>query len=93
MEAKLAKSKSGHDKGHIYVIIKEEGEAVYVADGVLKTVERPKRKNKKHIQLIKQLPETVTKLIDPNQNPGNLEIKRALKLYEKSIMKKNENDI
>lgn len=75
MTGKLAISKSGHDKGHLYVIIKEESDFVFVADGVLKTVDHPKRKNKKHIQIIKQIPEEVETFLD-------LEVKRAIKLYK-----------
>ena len=50
----LASSKAGHDKNTVYVIIKEETEYVYLADGRLKTLAKPKRKNKKHIQIIKK---------------------------------------
>ena len=49
----LASSKAGHDKDKIYVIIKEDAEYVWLADGKLKTLELPKKKRKKHIQLIK----------------------------------------
>lgn len=50
----LAMSKAGHDKGTLYVIIREEGEYVYLADGRIRTADRPKKKNKKHVQMIKQ---------------------------------------
>ena len=36
MEIKLAISRSGHDKDSIYVIVKEEANMVYLADGNLK---------------------------------------------------------
>ena len=45
----LASSKAGHDKDKIYVIIKEDTEYVWLADGRIKTVEQPKKKRKKHI--------------------------------------------
>ncbi|MCM1185044.1 MAG: KOW domain-containing RNA-binding protein [Lachnoclostridium sp.] len=45
-------SKAGHDKGQYYVIVGEEGDFVYLSDGRLKKVEAPKRKRKKHIQII-----------------------------------------
>ena len=37
----LAWSRAGHDKDKLYVIIKTEGEYVYLSDGRLKPVERP----------------------------------------------------
>ena len=49
----FAISKSGHDKGHLYVIIKTDDEYVYLVDGKIRTLSNPKKKNKKHIQIIK----------------------------------------
>ena len=50
----LARSKAGHDKDQIFVIIKTEQEYVYLADGKTRTVCRPKKKKQKHIQIIKE---------------------------------------
>ena len=84
MDIKLAVSRSGHDKDSIYVIVKEEANLVYLADGKLKPVEKPKRKNKKHIQIIKNLPKDITEVFT-QENFRNEEIKRAIKLYQKNI--------
>ena len=81
MRGKLAISKSGHDKGRLYVIIREEATDIYLADGKIRTVEKPKRKNKKHIQIIKNLPEEITALLTQTKEFRNEEIKRAIKLY------------
>lgn len=48
----LVKSKCGHDKDKIYVMIRAEDEYVYVADGDLRPLRRMKRKNRKHLQPI-----------------------------------------
>ncbi|TGY96303.1 hypothetical protein E5329_10675 [Petralouisia muris] len=85
MEIKLAISRSGHDKDSIYVIVKEEANMVYLADGNLKPLEKPKKKNRKHIQIIKKLPKEITQVFT-QENFRNEEIKRAIKLYRKSIM-------
>lgn len=44
MDIKLAVSRSGHDKDSLYVIVKEEANLVYLADGKLKPIEKPKKK-------------------------------------------------
>lgn len=49
----LARSKAGHDKGCIYIIIDVNNEYVYLSDGETRPVLRPKRKNRKHIQPIR----------------------------------------
>ncbi len=52
----LAKSKQGHDKDKIFLIIKEEGEYVFLADGKIRTLEKPKKKKRKHVQIIYNRP-------------------------------------
>jgi len=84
MVGKFAISKSGHDKGSIYVIVKEEADSVFLADGRLKLVEKPKRKNKKHIQIIKKLPDKIIEVLKDQENFQNETIKRAIKLYGQS---------
>ena len=81
MTGKLAISKSGHDKDHLDVIVKEDADFVYLADGVLKLVDNPKKKNKKHIQIIKQIPEEIASYIQ-KEAFLDLEIKRAIKLFK-----------
>ena len=83
-EGLFAISKAGHDKGNIYVIVREDNEYVYVADGVSKTLEKPKKKNKKHIQIIKK--KAIERIADEQQVKAqsladNEQVKRAIKLY------------
>ncbi len=80
----LATSKAGHDKDSVYVIIREEGEYIYVADGKIRTVERPKRKNRKHVQLIKK-----KRMPEPDNGFDDLEIKRVIKEYLKEREERN----
>lgn len=49
----LVTSKAGHDKDKLYVVLKEEGEYVWLTDGKNRTILNPKKKNKKHVQIIK----------------------------------------
>lgn len=71
----LAKSIAGHDRNQVYVIVKEEDEYVYVADGRRKVLEMPKRKNKKHIQPICYSNELVPDI------KYNEDVKRVIKLF------------
>lgn len=45
-----ARSLAGHDKGQYFIILADEGEYVTIADGKTRTLAKPKRKNKKHVQ-------------------------------------------
>lgn len=86
MTGMFAVSKAGHDKGKLYIIIKEENEYVYLADGRQKPLEAPKKKKKKHIQIIKRIgkdgcPNADAIDIEGNQQVRNEDIKRAIKEY------------
>lgn len=73
----LAQSLAGHDKGEYFIILSEAGDFVMLADGRLRTAEKPKRKKKKHIQIKKQ--PLITEFPVKNE-----EIRKALKDYMKN---------
>ena len=80
----FAVSKAGHDQGQMYVVLKEEGDSVLLADGRLKTIESPKKK--KHIQLVKTGLEEDLVIKIKNQQPiNNEEIKAAIKCRIKEV--------
>lgn len=47
----FAYSMAGHDKGSLYYIVAEDADYVSLCDGRLRTLDKPKRKKKKHIQI------------------------------------------
>ena len=79
MVGKFAKSKAGHDKDQIYVILKEDAEYVYLVDGKIKTINKPKMKRKKHISLMpaawimqgRWVTESIVKLLPMNRIDNN----------------------
>ena len=81
MIGKFATSKAGHDKTKLYIIINEDLEYVYLVDGDLKPLDKPKKKSKKHIQIIKKVDEIIQNKLDTKQIIYNEDIKRAIKLY------------
>ena len=82
----MERSKAGHSKEKIYIIIDETEEYVYLSDGKIRTLENPKRKKRKHIQPIKKcINEELTQKILTKQTVRNEEIKRAIKLYVNEI--------
>ena len=71
----LAKSKAGHDKGHVYVIYEVDETYVYLVDGKIRTLSNPKKKKQKHVQII----------CDKQEISGidDVGIKRRLKVFDK----------
>ena len=71
----LAYSLAGHDKGSLYYIVKADERFVWLSDGKLKNADSPKRKNRKHIQVIKKRTEEVPAPLT------NEAVKRIIKQY------------
>lgn len=70
----FAKSKAGHDRNKLYIIIRSDAEYVWLADGIYKTVEKPKKKKKIHIQVIRRIPETLQNILDSGMPLQNKDI-------------------
>lgn len=82
MVGKLAVSRAGHDKGTLYLIVGQEGNSVYLADGILKKYASPKKKNRKHIQPVRGgLSDEEVKWLADNPADADTKIKRCIRLY------------
>ena len=86
MIGNIAVSMAGHDKGYVYVIVNKDAEYVYLCDGNLKTLAKPKKKSYKHVAVNKTYDtgETGVKLQD-NKQVYDHEIKRTIKLYKMHV--------
>lgn len=71
----MARSKCGHDAGNVYVITAVEDAYVYLVDGKVRTLDKPKKKRKKHVQLIKEHFDI--------QGATDVDIKRWVKIWNK----------
>lgn len=77
----FAVSMAGHDKGRMYLIVKEEGDSVYLVDGNLRMLENPKKKKKKHLQIVKKdIDQMLMQKLINKQTLYNEEIKHAIKI-------------
>lgn len=45
-------SLAGHDRGQLFLVLKEEGDFVLLADGKGRKLATPKRKRKKHVRCV-----------------------------------------
>jgi len=78
-------SRAGHDCNEIYVIINSDSEYVYLADGKSKTVDKPKKKKKKHVQIIMHIDQDIEKKLSQDKLLINEDIKRAIKLNKNNL--------
>ena len=79
----LAKSLAGRDKDNLFIIIEESGEYVTLVDGKFRTLKKPKRKKKKHVQPIHEKDETLNKKLIDGEQVTDEEIKYFIKCYKR----------
>lgn len=76
---------AGREKGEIFLILKSEDEYAYIINGKTRTIENPKKKNKKHLHLLCKSELTN---FDINQDKlTDAQVKKFLNNYNKSRVK------
>lgn len=75
----LATSKAGHDKGKQYVVLGMEQESYLLVNGTTKLLEKPKKKNQKHVQLIKHLPQEMAEAM--KEIKEDADVRKILSIY------------
>jgi ribosomal protein L14E/L6E/L27E len=78
----FARSLAGHDKGKLYVVLESDGEFALLADGRLRTLDRPKRKRRKHIQPDYEISEILAEKIRGDQPVRDEDIRKAIRIKE-----------
>ena len=83
MVGRIVCSKAGRDKGCFMVVVESEENYVLVCDGKERPLERPKRKNIKHLQF--------TNTVLGNESyKTNKQLKKALAVYRDTAKFKEE---
>ena len=77
----LVESRAGHDKGELYIVTDMDNEFVYVCDGKIRTVDRPKKKKEKHVAKKSGVPEIIAEKLIDRKPVTNEDIKRVIKLW------------
>jgi len=80
---KIAYSKAGRDQGKVFVVVSVlDDEYVYVCDGSLRPVEKPKKKKVKHLEFTNIIAEEIESLLMSDEKVTNAVIKRILQSYD-----------
>ena len=77
----FARSLAGHDKCAVFIIIDCDDEYVYLSDGKNRLINDPKKKKRKHIQIINKKDSNIESKQKENIDIMNEDIKRAIKIY------------
>ena len=82
-KADIVCSTAGRDQGKLFYVIGTEGVYVLIADGKGRTIEHPKRKKEKHIQLVARTESHVAEKLLRGEKVLNSELRRDLAVYRR----------
>ena len=80
----IVKSRAGHDKDELFVILAVEDEYVYLTDGKNRKVDKPKKKKCKHIQITNYVDENIAKIIQSGKVMDE-QVRRTIDVYRHNI--------
>ncbi|MGN1030409.1 MAG: hypothetical protein ACI4PQ_02290 [Butyricicoccaceae bacterium] len=72
----IVRSLNGRDRGRYFLVIAEEENYLFLSDGRTRRVERPKKKKRRHAELITH--SDVFAKLEEGKLPSNSEVRKAL---------------
>lgn len=75
-------SKCGRDKTRPFIVFDFDDEYVYLVDGDLRKLEKPKKKKIIHVQMCKDVITDICKKLDDNLYLTDADIRKALEAYK-----------
>ena len=76
---------AGHDRGEYYLVIECDKDFIYVADGRLKTLDKPKKKNIKHVSRLGKSDEFID-IRNSDDNFNDVKLKYLLKKWRNKCL-------
>ena len=83
-------SLAGRDKGQFFFVVDTDGDFVLIADGKGRKLEKPKRKKKKHIQIVSGTDSRVAEKIRGGDKVLNSELRRELAVFSQKFNSQNQ---
>ena len=74
-------SKSGRDKGMAFIVVDVDADHIYLVDGKLRRLEKPKKKKKIHVQITKYVDTEINRKLNDSEYLMDSDIRKALKTY------------
>ena len=71
-------STAGHDQGEIFYVISTDDQFLYLANGKDRTLDKPKRKKRKHVQKVLRSETRVAQKLASGDKVLNSELRRDL---------------
>ena len=78
-------STAGHDQGEIFYVISTDDQFLYLANGKDRTLDKPKRKKRKHVQKVLRSETRVAQKLASGDKVLNSELRRDLAFHAKEM--------
>ncbi len=82
-KSQIVISKAGHDKGQLFFVLDADERCVTLADGSSRKLEKPKRKNIKHVRFVSESDPVIARKIREDETLLNSELRKALAVFGK----------
>ena len=82
-------STAGHDQGEIFYVIGMDDQFLYLANGKDRTLDKPKRKKRKHVQKVLRSETRVVEKLIHGDKVLNSELRRDLAFHAKEMQANN----
>ena len=82
-------STAGHDQGEIFYVIGTDDQFLYLANGKDRTLDKPKRKKRKHVQKVLRSETRVAEKLIHGDKVLNSELRRDLAFHAKEMQANN----
>ena len=82
-------STAGHDQGEIFYVIGTDDQFLYLANGKDRTLDKPKRKKRKHVQKVLRSETRVVEKLIRGDKVLNSELRRDLAFHAKEMQANN----
>ena len=77
----VVRSAAGHDRGELFLVLREEGDFLWLVDGKGRKLETPKKKRRKHVVSAGVWTHPVTGRLKEGEAVLDSEIRRALAAF------------
>lgn len=75
-------SLGGHDIGEWFIVVKIEGKYAFICDGKSRTIEKPKKKNLKHLCATKEFIVDFEQNLKQNNKVQNAYLRKTIKFFK-----------
>ena len=82
-------STAGHDQGQLYYVIAMDDQFLYLANGKDRSLDKPKRKKRKHVQKVLRSETRVAEKLNHGDKVLNSELRRDLAFHAKEMQANN----